>query len=287
MPIWSKYALLYCVVCWFLGLILARIYAPLFSKVAEARGVSPVVSWLRTVLLAPVILPVAFFVFLKALAVGCRCHAEQIQRLAELRSVSRSYRPYEFQRVNGLQLAEPIRQHFEQHTPALIKLGYELIADFRQKPEPVEVHDRLFFSENGEVLADICALLDSGGVSFISVLANGTCVHTTSVKNPRPDRTLEAGDELVISYMPGVELPQLHLHHLETLSRLCADMGTQVMQFGREQYRELLNYDQLIFCRWRYRHGGFAEKPPAPDFSRVRGAASTAPEPIQQAAATS
>ena len=42
------------------------------------------------------------------------------------------------------------------------------------------------------------------------------------------------------------------------------------MRFRRDQFREVMIYDQLIFCRWRYRHGDLADEPPSPDFNTLR-----------------
>ena len=38
------------------------------------------------------------------------------------------------------------------------------------KSKPVEVHDRLFLSPDGNTLTAICAVLKGGGVAFMSVL---------------------------------------------------------------------------------------------------------------------
>src|SRR5262249_47863956 len=143
------------------------------------------------VLFAAVIMPYLIWYILCA-------RLECQRRLQTLRQVNCSYRPYEFVRVNNLELAAPIREQFEIHSPVLIKLGYELIADFRRTPEPVEVYDRIFFSSDGRTIAAVTALLGSGAMGLISVLQDGTVVHTTSARNPRPERTSVPSDQLCI-----------------------------------------------------------------------------------------
>jgi hypothetical protein len=102
-------------------------------------------------------------------------------------------------------------------------------------------------------------------VSFISVLENGTCIHTSSVRNPRPERACEPADQLRISYMPGVSVEELYHHHRHALREGCTSAASRVLRFGEDQFREVMVYDQSIFNRWRYRHGGLDHEPPAPD----------------------
>jgi hypothetical protein len=63
---------------------------------------------------------------------------------------------------------------------------------------------------------------------------------------------------------------ELHEHHLNTLRELTTLKQTSVIRFRRDQFREVMVYDQLIFCRWRYRHGGLDQVPPPPDFRTLR-----------------
>jgi hypothetical protein len=228
-------------------------------------------------LLAPVIVPGILLRLLGVLATiwqrqGELRHALQTlrQRQGELRHVLHTYRPYEFAPVNYLYLAESIRQRFDEFTPALIKLDFQLLADYRMKPEPVEVFTRYFLSSDGETFAGITCLLNSGGESLTSVLEDGTCIHTTSSKNPRPDRSIEPGDELWISYLTQAPIPDLYRHHVDTVKDLAAKHESRTLRFHQEQLREAMVYDQLIFCRWRNRHGDFHRPPPSPDFSTLR-----------------
>src|SRR5262249_27673842 len=129
-----------------------------------------------------------------------RLHAARNRRRAELRQVLATVREYEFIPVNVESLTDATQQQFERHTPAMLELCFVPLGDFRMKPQPVEVHNRFFLSPEGDILGDISAVLEKGGVSFISVLADGTCINTTSSKNPRPDRTLEETDQLLLTY---------------------------------------------------------------------------------------
>jgi hypothetical protein len=192
-------------------------------------------------------------------------------QVRQMRRTSRTYRPYEFVEVDSLLHAGPIRRQFERHTPLLLEMGFDLIGDYRLKPKPVEVHDRLFLSPDRETLAAICAVLGSGAVSLISVLDDGMCVHTTCTFNPHPERTLDPADRLWISYVPeAASVQDLHQHHLDTLRKLSAETDSRALRFRREQFREVLNYDQLVFCRWRFRHGGLDHEPPEPDYGSLQ-----------------
>ena len=137
------------------------------------------------------------------------------------------------------------------------------------KSQPVEVHDRIFLSADGETLADICAVLKGGGVDLISLLSDGICVHTASAKNPKPERTLQPGDQLYMAYLPDVSVEEQYRQHLDAVREQCAALGTSVIRQHIDQFREVLVYDQRLFNRWRFRHGDLPVQPPAPDFGTL------------------
>jgi hypothetical protein len=258
--IWLTIALVYCFVCWLLGCAVSFLVCPPQDEDVEKFNANLAVF--LTIVIMPLLVPVILwrylFWFIKT--------ARQIR---VLQRVSRTMREFEFLRVNFLYLEEPVRRHFETHTPPLLQLGFDLIGDFRMKPEPVVVHDRLFLSADGEVFADLCALLDSGAVSLLSILEDGTCVHTCSVEDPHPERTFEPADRLCMTYMPDASVPDLHRHHANILREQMAWKGSPAIRFCREQFREILIYDQNLFNRWLYRHGGLDREPPRADLQTL------------------
>jgi hypothetical protein len=278
---WWTIAIGYCLVCWLIGLLLIRVVRRGNDDEAEdGNGGRIVVALLAAVLilLAPVVMP--YLVWLVA-----QCAIQSSPRLRQLRRVARTYRNYEFLAVDISSLEESVRDRFDANTPPLIQLGFKHLGDFRMKPEPVVVHDRFFMSADGEMVADICAVLSGGGTSLISVLEDGTVVHTTSVNNPHPERTLEPADRLWISYLPDASVSYIHCHHVNTLRDLCMGTGSKAMRFRDDQLRAVLIYDQRIFCRWRYRYGGLDEQPPAPEIESLRAAPSGVPEDADYARA--
>src|SRR5947207_1254816 len=184
---WLSITLTYCAVCWILGLAMTRVLAPQFAARAAVHGISPLRFQLGSILITPIAMPLILWAAVQAL------WTRAIRR-RQLRHCLTTVREYEFAKVNSLYLAEPIRGLFERHTPALFQLGFNLIGDYRMKSQPVEVHDRILLSADGETLSSISAVLGRGGISMTSILSDGTCVHTSSVKNPKPDRTLQPGD---------------------------------------------------------------------------------------------
>jgi hypothetical protein len=120
------------------------------------------------------------------------------------------------------------------------------------------------------MLAAVTALLGSGALGLISILEDGTSVHTTSARNPHPERTIEPDDQLFITYLPDASVETAHEQQRQTMQTLCAQRNTHVMRFRKDQFREVMVYDQLIFCRWRHRHGQLDGLPPAPDFRTLR-----------------
>jgi len=199
-----------------------------------------------------------------------RAHKARCRRRAELRQVLSTVREYEFIPVQVEVLGESTRRQFERHTPTMLELGFTAQGDFRMKPQPVEVHNRLFLNANGDILGSISALLDKGGVSFISVLADGVCINTTSSKNPRPDRTLEESDQLLLTYAGNDNPLELYRLHRAILDAVVQGRDTEALQFSAEQIRPLMVYDQRLFNRWRYRHGDFATEPLAADFATLQ-----------------
>jgi hypothetical protein len=256
--------IIYCVLCWLLAFLLVQfVWRRVLIDLAAKAGIPLLLLVIIAILTAPVVLP-----YLLTSSIPCILQLRQERQM--LNRINRTYRPYEFIKINSLFVGPSIRELFEFHTPSLVQLGFTLVGDYRMKPEPVEVHDRLFWSADGEILASICALLDSGAVSLISVLADGTCIHTCCVADPHPERTFEPADQLVISYLPDRSPADLYQHHVSVLRECSADHETGVMRFREGQFREVLIYDQLIFCRWRYRYGGLDEDPPAPDFGSLQ-----------------
>jgi hypothetical protein len=204
------------------------------------------------------------------LAGMCGVVVARSRRRAELRQVLNTVREYEFVPVNVESLAETTRRQFERHTPAMLELGFVLQGDFRMKPQPVEVHNRFFLSPNGDILGSISALLDKGGVSFISVLADGVCINTTSSKNPRPDRPLEETDQLLLTYGGNDNAIELYCLHRAILNAVVQGRDAEALRFSGDQLRDLMVYDQRLFNRWRFRHGDFKTEPPAPEFATLQ-----------------
>jgi hypothetical protein len=106
-------------------------------------------------------------------------------------------------------------------------------------------------------------------VSFMSVLEDGTCVHTSGTRNPHPERTFEPADRLALIYLPGRHPTNLHREHQEAVRGVAARTGIRVLQLRPDQFRAMMVYDQRLFNRWRYRHGGLDRAPPAPDFGTL------------------
>jgi hypothetical protein len=263
---WLTIAIGYCLTCLLVGFVLARfVYRRELIDLAAKTGIPVFLLEILSVLMAPFFLPYL-------LSVNLPCLLNLRRQIQLLNRISRTYRPYEFLKVNSLFVDPSIREQFECNTPSLIQLGFNLLGDYRLKPEPLEVHDRLFLSADGDIVAAICALLNSGAVSLISVLEDGTCVHSCSAENPHPQRILEPADQLMISYVPDISIEDLYQHHVNVLRDCSAIHDAGVMCFREDQFRAVMIYDQLIFCRWRYRYGGLDHEPPAPDFGSLRTA---------------
>jgi hypothetical protein len=261
---WLTVALLaYCVLCW--------LVAAWFIRIRQAEpedDAPPVLDYIRLglILMAPLYMPCA--------AVFCLCFQAQLfqlrRRVRTLRRINRTVREYEFDPVDGSSLGEPTRGHLDRLTPPLLELGFQPIGDFRMKPEPVVVYDRILLSPDGRTLATVCCLLSGGAVSFMSVLDDGTLVHTSGSRNPHPERTFEPADQLVLTYRPETHPSNQHREHQEAVRAAAARTGAGVMQFRPDQFRELMVYDQRLFNRWRRRHGNLDREPPAPDFNTLR-----------------
>jgi len=259
---WSMIAIVYCVLCWLAAWLLFRVLN--FEGPEDVRRS---LERLRTglVLLAPLFMP-----FVALLMIRWQGQSWFGRRwLNSLHRVNRTVREYEFIPVDCSSLGEPMHRFLEALTPPLVEMGFQLIGDFRMKPEPVVVHDRILLSADGRTLATVCYLLEAGAISFMSVLDDGTCVHTSGARNPHPERTFEPSDRLMLTYSPDTHPLNLYREHQETVRTLAARTGAQAMQFQRPQFRAVMVYDQRIFYRWRHRHGGLDCAPPAPDFNTL------------------
>src|SRR5262245_15237617 len=268
---WLTIAAIYCLVSWLIAAVLVGLYRQTGAAVAAQTGVKLASMQWRIVLVAPLAMPIILYVLMQELVF----RVKQRRHLAVLRKVMNTVREYEFAKVNSLHLAEPIQRRFERHTPAFFQLGFNLIGDYRMKPQPVEVHDRIFLSADGETLATICVLLKGGGESMITILSDGTCVHTSSSKNPKPERDVQPSDQICVTYLPDVSIEEQFREHQNKVRQECANRGVTVLEQHAEQFREVLVYDQRLFNRWRHRHGDLDKLPPAPDFRSLTGTALT------------
>jgi hypothetical protein len=268
--VWLALALLlYCVVCWLAAWLVFP--APHPNAPESVRRYMARVR-LALVLLAPLLMPFAAFRCLgclTSLSPGRRQLAALRRRNRTLREINRTVREYEFLPVDGPSLGEPVRGHFEALTPPLLELGFRPLGDFRMKPEPVVVYNRILLSADGRTLGTVGCVLQAGSVGLISVLEDGTCLHTNTCRNPHPERTFEPGDRLLITYLPDAHPINLHREHQEAVRAAAARTGAGVMQFRPDQFRAVMVYDQRLFNRWRHRHGGLDREPPAPDFTTL------------------
>jgi hypothetical protein len=225
---WWTITIGYCLVCWLIGLLLIRVVRKNSNDDDADDGLAGrvLLALVAVVLLvlSPVVMPYLVWMLV-------RWQLQSSPRLRQLRRVMRTYRNYEFAPVDVSTLEPSVRERLEAQTPALLDLGFRQLADFRMKPEPVVVHTRCFLSSDGETVADITAVLSGGGVSQISVLEDGTVVHTTSVQNPHPERTFEPADKLWIAYLPDSSVSYQHFHHVSAVRDLCAGTGTKAMRF--------------------------------------------------------
>jgi hypothetical protein len=272
--VWLEIALLiYCVVCWVAVWLLVPAPRP---EMPEDVWRSLTRVRLALALMAPLLVPLLAFRLRGCLGVLLRARrqAAELRRYRRtLQEVSRTVREYEFRPVDVSSLGEPMRGHLETLTPPLLELGFRPLGAFRMKPEPVVTHNRILLSADGRTLGTVGCVLRAGTVSFISVLEDGTCVHTLASRNPRPERKLEPGDRLSITYLPGAHPINLHREHQEAVrAAAAARAGARVMEFRPDQFREVMVYDQRVFNLWRYRHGNLDREPPAPDFDTLLAA---------------
>jgi hypothetical protein len=266
MTIWLTIILAYCVVCWLAAFMALRRHFAVAAG-GEDDNHRPRLTEIRLIiiLIAPLVMPLVAFVMLLFAFRSSRL----LREISTLRRINRSVREYEFIPVDVATVDEPVRERFERLTPPLLELGFAPIGDFQMKPKPVVVHDRILLSSDGETLATVCSVLNEGVVSYMSVLEDGTCVHTTGVKNPHPERTFEPEDRLCLSYRPDMHPINQYRDHRETLRAVGERQGTRPLRLRHDQYRAMMVYDQRLFNRWRYRHGGLDAESPAPDFDTL------------------
>jgi hypothetical protein len=253
--LWLAIILTYCTMCWLITAVAIR--APDFERPEEIRrSLAHVRRGL--ILLAPLFMPFVAWLYLRRQAQTFQA----LRWIRTLRRINRTVRELEFMPVDGSSLEEPVRGHLGTLTPPLVELGFQLIGDFRMKPEPVVRYDRILLSGDGQTLAIVCCLLKKGVVGFTSVLDDGTLVHTSGSHNPHPERTFEPTDRLSLTYCPRTHPLNLHRQHQEAIRMVAARTGARVMQLHRDQFRAVMVYDQRIFNRWRYRHGHLDREPP-------------------------
>jgi hypothetical protein len=248
----------YCAVCW-LGVYYFK--PDTAAKKAGKHMLSTCLGRSLAVLSAPIALPYA--AFLRARFTLGQSRREPLRRDLP------THNSYEFARMTPDLVVEPISGHFEKFTPSLLLLGYVHVGDFRMQPEPSAIHDRFLLSRDTETLADICSMQNLASAQLISVLSDGTCMHTCSTDKNQPARTVQHTNHLWISYLPEASIKELHRHHLEALREACARNGTRALRLRRDKLREVIDYDHRVFSSWQYAHGNLDVEPPIPDFSKL------------------
>jgi len=262
---WFMVLLTYCVLCWLVSCLFIRICRSSSLEVAAQVGVSAAYLEWSFVLSAPLTMP--FILWIAGTEFVHSIRRRMIRRWAK-----RTVREQQFLNVNVFKVDAAVRSLWQQHTPALFQLGFELLGDYQMKPEPVLVHDRIFLSDDRQTFADICHLLDFGAVSFLSILSDGTVVETCGCANPHPQWAMTPLDQLSIICLPDASIEELHRHHLLALGERSAAGDASILRFTPQQLRPVFVYDQCIYYRWRYRNGDLPKRPVEPDFSTLDGA---------------
>ena len=196
------------------------------------------------------------------------CEVRKALRDRQVQKVGRTYREYQFVPVNSMHLPKWIQKTWEQHTPTLFQTRFEMLGDYRLKPEPIEVHDRFFLSDQGDILATVCCVLEQSALSLMTVLEDGTVVESANCTDPKPECSFEPADRLQVLYLPGVPLKELEIQHRDVLHRLVAERQANVVRIDRENFQRVALHGQRVFCRWRDRHNELDQPPPLPDFEQ-------------------
>ncbi|MGH7129238.1 MAG: hypothetical protein ACREJB_01310 [Planctomycetaceae bacterium] len=263
----------YCVGCWIISLALRWLLHPAFLKgylncPDDEEDLSPERwqrAWLITFPLAPLLMPVVLLVVL-------RCFLWEVPvlmfRQFRLDRQYRIYKEYTFTPVNYFHLDAGTREFFDRSTPALFSLGFRLLGDYQLKDQPISVIDRLYWRDDGTVLADASvaegAFARVEAIGFQSFLADGVCVETQAIEDPDPESPPDVDiDRLHLTCEPELPAEKLYALHLNELTTLARARKTKVLMFDDEQFGSLIVYNQRLHRQWRYRIGE-STPPPAP-----------------------
>jgi hypothetical protein len=267
---WLTLALVYAVVAALATGVLLCVHArQLADEAADNRVPYPVVVVFAT-LLAPLLLPYA------AAAVWWTRGAEK-RRQEEMDAASRKHREYEFLPVQVEALPAQALAQFERHSQFFLELRYEHLGDYRLHPEPLAIHDRLFLSAEGDILAAVTSSARVRAVQFVSVLEDGTCVETSSFPQAYDRLAVEPADRLCMVHLPNAAVEELHHRHLGVLREIAARQQTGVMQFWSDQFRQVAIYHHRLLAQWWFRNGWLEEAPPQGDFRSLLGGVATLP----------
>jgi hypothetical protein len=106
----------------------------------------------------------------------------------------RTYRPVEFLPLNRADLPEEARDHLDQCTPLIERLGFGSVVTWQLKPPPKPVLARCLLSSDRATVADIAWIFGSPALSFLSVLDGGHVLDTACMECLPPDDIAQIND---------------------------------------------------------------------------------------------
>lgn len=174
-----------------------------------------------------------------------------------------AYREFLFEPAQSMEMPQAAWDHLQAYSAEMLAARLVSLGDFVLWREPGFACARYFAAPNGQYFGSITyhrrLLTSFRSCEFWSVLADGTYVETVRCRQPwmaaRPKSALH------FEFLPWATVEQLSRRHLQTLERLCAERGTEVLEFASDQFQAVAIHGHRL-VGWDIHMKGFRPEPP-------------------------
>jgi hypothetical protein len=166
--------------------------------------------------------------------------------------------PWLFEPIAVEDLPRHHRSFFEEHTAALLQLGFQPLGDFVLRRDPAPSCSRYFLSPCRTILAALSHYLDEKCISCTSITLDGLYLATgnTPIDDPPP---IEHGLQFFV--LESSEPAEIVDYHRRSARDVASLRGTELAPIEPEDTKTVLNYGRVLSLRSLHQQGALPEIP--------------------------
>jgi hypothetical protein len=166
--------------------------------------------------------------------------------------------PWLFEPIVEADLPADQRAFFQQHTPALLMLGYQPLGDFVLRRDPAPSCSRHFLSRDGLSYAGLTCYLGVETIEAVSVALDGTYFETGNMSLPRTPPK-EHGLRFFVCLTSDPR--ELVAFHRQSAEQAAAELGSELAPLDADDLVTVLNYGRRLALGSLHQEGVLDELP--------------------------